>query len=137
MLKRIVIGILFLFCAFLRSEAHTNVPEIPGDTISAQDTTQADSLHTKVTEKKSITPDESFRKKKLITSILAFPVPFGIVGMHRIYLGSEPWVPIVYLVTAGGGIGLLPLIDFFYIISADEEEFKKYENNPRVFMFVE
>ncbi len=134
---RIVIGILFLFCASLRSEAHANVPDIPGDTISAQDTTQADSLYTKITEKKSITPDESFRKKKLITSILAFPVPFGIVGVHRIYLGSEPWVPIVYLVTAGGGIGLLPLIDFFYIISADEEEFKKYENNPHVFMFVE
>lgn len=82
-------------------------------------------------------PEESFRKKKLITSILAFPIPFGFVGLHRIYLGTEPWVPIVYLCTGGGGFGLLPLIDFIYIVSADEDEFKKYENNPKLFMFVD
>jgi len=82
-------------------------------------------------------PKESFRKKKLIASVLAFPIPFGFIGLHRIYLGSAPWVPVAYLCTGGGGLGLLPLIDFIFIISANEEEFKKYENNPDMFMFVE
>lgn len=81
-------------------------------------------------------PKESFKKKKLITSILAFPIPFGFAGMHRIYLGTEPWVPVVYLCTGGGGAGLLPFIDFLLIVTATEEQFKQYENNPNVFMFV-
>lgn len=82
-------------------------------------------------------PEETFRKKKLITSILAFPIPFGFMGLHRIYLGSSPWVPVAYLCTGGGGLGLLPLIDFIFIVTANEEEFKKYENNPNLFMFAE
>lgn len=80
---------------------------------------------------------KNFKKEKLVASILAFPVPFGFIGLHRVYLGSEPWVPVVYLVTGGGGCGLLPLIDFIFIVSATEEEFAAYENNPRLFMFVE
>lgn len=82
-------------------------------------------------------PKESFRKKKLITAILAFPIPFGFIGLHRIYLGTAPWVPIAYLCTGGGGLGLLPILDFIFIVTADEEEFKEYENNPNFFMFVE
>ncbi len=78
-----------------------------------------------------------FRKEKLIAAILAFPVPFGFTGLHRIYLGSEPWVPVVYLCTGGGGLGLIPLIDFICIVTADEETFRKYENNPKFFMWVD
>jgi TM2 domain-containing membrane protein YozV len=82
-------------------------------------------------------PDKEFRKEKLIASILAFPVPFGFTGLHRIYLGSEPWIPVVYLITGGGGLGIVPLIDFFFIVTADKEEFRKYENNPKFFMWVD
>lgn len=80
---------------------------------------------------------EEFRKEKFIAAALAFPVPFGFTGMHRIYLGSGPWVPVVYLCTGGGGFGLLPLIDFIFILKADREEFEKYLANPKLFMWVE
>jgi|688.fasta_scaffold983060_1 TM2 domain-containing membrane protein YozV len=80
---------------------------------------------------------QEFRKEKLIAAILAFPVPFGFTGMHRIYLGSGPWVPVVYLCTGGGGFGLLPLIDFIFILKSDREEFEKYLANPKLFMWVE
>ncbi|CAN5359179.1 hypothetical protein BH09BAC5_BH09BAC5_02310 [soil metagenome] len=73
--------------------------------------------------------------KRLIAAILAFPVPFGFIGLHRIYLGTDPWVPVVYLITAGGGM-ILPLIDFIAIVSANKEEMKDYENNPQLFMWV-
>lgn len=79
----------------------------------------------------------NFHKEKLIAAILAFPVPFGFTGLHRIYLGSDPWIPVVYLITGGGGFGLVPLIDFIFIVTADEEKFRKYENNPKFFMWVE
>jgi TM2 domain-containing membrane protein YozV len=80
---------------------------------------------------------ESFRRKKLITAILAFPIPFGFIGLHRIYLGSAPWIPVAYLCTGGGGFGLLPLMDFIFIVSADEKEFKEFENNGKLFMWAE
>lgn len=73
--------------------------------------------------------------KKLIAAILAFPIPFGFVGLHRIYLGTEPWVPVVYMATLGGGM-LLPLADFIAIICASAEDLKRMENNPNVFMWV-
>ena len=81
--------------------------------------------------------NEEFKKEKLIAAILAFPVPFGFTGLHRIYLGSDPWIPVVYLITGGGGFGLIPLIDFIFIVTADEEQFRKYESNPKFFMWVE
>lgn len=107
------------------------------DTLCCADSVAFDSVAapaTAATERAA--PKESFKKKKLITSILAFPIPFGFAGMHRIYLGTEPWVPVVYLCTGGGGAGLLPFIDFLLIVTATEEQFKQYENNPNVFMFV-
>jgi TM2 domain-containing membrane protein YozV len=73
--------------------------------------------------------------QKLIAAVLAFPVPFGMLGMHRIYLGCEPYVPIVYTVTAGGGCGIIPLIDFIYIIAADEQQLREFKENRGVFMW--
>ena len=71
---------------------------------------------------------------KIIAAILAFPV-LGIVGLHRIYLGTKPYVPVVYIATLGGCAGILPLVDFIAIIAANKETFETYKNNPRVFMW--
>lgn len=73
---------------------------------------------------------------KLVAAILAFPFPFGMIGLHRIYLGTKPWVPIVYLCTLGGCFGVLPFIDFVVILLQDEEGLKQYQNNDKVFMWV-
>jgi len=74
-------------------------------------------------------------KKRVIAALLAFPVPFGMLGLHRIYLGTDPWVPVVYIITFGGGAGVLPLIDFFEIVFSSDEQFKSYEHNPKIFMW--
>ncbi len=73
--------------------------------------------------------------KKITAAILAFPLPFGIVGLHRIYLGSAPYVPVVYIATLGGAFGLMPLIDFCVILGDKNTE--NYVNNNKVFMWVE
>ena len=80
-----------------------------------------------------------FRKKqksnKRVTSaVLAFPFPFGMVGLHRIYLGTKPHVPVVYIASFGGGCGILPLIDFFMIIFG--KDFDTYRDNGKVFMWI-
>jgi TM2 domain-containing membrane protein YozV len=81
-------------------------------------------------------PSSKFKTKKIIAAILSFPVPFGLLGLHRIFLGTKPYIPFVYVGTVGGCFLVLPIIDFIAILSADEEVFKQYENNPKVFMWL-
>lgn len=80
-----------------------------------------------------------FRKKhklnkRITAAVLAFPFPFGIVGLHRIYLGTKPYVPVAYIASLGGVFGILPFIDFCAI--AFDKDFEQYKNNGKVFMWV-
>ena len=72
-------------------------------------------------------------KRKIIAAILSFPVPFGVFGSHRLYLGAKPIIPIVYLVTFGGGFGILPFVDFTVMLLS--EDLKPYEGNSKLFMW--
>jgi hypothetical protein len=58
-----------------------------------------------------------------------------LLGLHRIYLGTKPYIPFVYMGTIGGCFLVLPVLDFIAILSADEKTFSRFENNPRVFMW--
>ena len=92
-----------------------------------------------VNDKKPNPIFQLFRKKqklnKRITSaVLAFPFPFGMVGLHRIYLGTKPHVPVVYIASFGGACGILPLIDFLMITFG--KDFDTYRDNGKVFMWV-
>lgn len=92
-----------------------------------------------VSDKKPNPIFQLFRKKqklnKRITSaVLAFPFPFGIVGLHRIYLGTKPHVPVAYVASLGGVFGILPLIDFCAITFG--KKFDTYRDNGKVFMWV-
>ncbi len=73
-------------------------------------------------------------KNHYIAAALAFPFPFGGVGLHRVYLGTAAHVPIVYAASAGGVFGLLPLMDCVVLLS--NTDISKYENNPQVIMWI-
>lgn len=80
-----------------------------------------------------------FRKKqklnkKITAAVLAFPFPFGIVGLHRIYLGTRPYVPVTYIATLGGVFGILPFIDFCVITL--NKDFDQYRDNGKIFMWI-
>ena len=80
-----------------------------------------------------------FRKKqklnkRITAAVLSFPFPFGIVGLHRIYLGTKPYVPVAYIASLGGVFGILPFIDFCAITFG--KNFDTYRNNGKVFMWV-
>ena len=72
--------------------------------------------------------------KRITSAVLAFPFPFGIVGLHRIYLGTKPYVPIAYIASLGGVFGILPFIDFCAI--AFDKDFDHYKDNGKVFIWV-
>lgn len=72
--------------------------------------------------------------KKITAAVLAFPLPFGIVGLHRIYLGTKPYVPVAYIASVGGVFGILPFIDFCAISFG--KNFDQYRDNGKVFMWI-
>jgi TM2 domain-containing membrane protein YozV len=74
-------------------------------------------------------------KKKWIAALLAFPLPFGVVGLHRIYLGTQPHIPLVYVGTVGGVFGILPLADFIAILNTKEDDLQNL-NTGKVFFWI-
>jgi hypothetical protein len=56
-----------------------------------------------------------------------------MLGVHRIYLGTAPYIPAVYLFTFGGGFFILPVIDLIMILSS--KDLSKFENNPKLLMW--
>ncbi|MGZ3921880.1 MAG: NINE protein [Bacteroidia bacterium] len=75
------------------------------------------------------------KNKKITAAVLAFPFPFGIVGLHRIYLGTAPHVPVVYIGTLGGVLGILPFIDFCVLVL--DKNIDRFIDNPKVLMWVD
>lgn len=74
------------------------------------------------------------KKHRLIAAILALPIPFGIFGLHRIYLHTSPGVPLVYIATFGGLFGVLPFIDFVLIL-LNKDIHLNYTSNSHLFMW--
>jgi TM2 domain-containing membrane protein YozV len=72
--------------------------------------------------------------RRIIAACLAFPLPAGFLGAHRIFLGTSPYIPVVYMATLGGCLGIIPLVDFFVIIFT--KDLDKYINNPKAFMWM-
>lgn len=79
-------------------------------------------------------PSEIFQvQKRTKGGAILMAVLTGPLGGHRLYLGTEPHVPIVYTLTLGGGMGLLPVIDIIVILVS--KDISKYENNSQVIMW--
>ena len=87
----------------------------------------SDSLQ-KAVVKETIYP----KKHRAIAALLAFPL--GVLGLHRAYLGTSYKVPLVYILTAGGGGGVLPFFDFVLIILSRDIH-KTYVGNHHLFMW--
>ena len=118
----------FLLCAFflLTTQSQAQLKPVNG----LKHKLNFKKFISKVYDKKSPHRREN---KKLVTTALA--IPLGFFGVHRLYLGTDPIVPVVYTVTAGGGFYLLTITDIVLVLSAKDLE--KYENNRNIFLFIE
>lgn len=70
-------------------------------------------------------------KNKATTIVLTLLT--GPLGGHRLYLGTKPIVPIVYTLTLGGGVGVLPFIDL--VVVCFSKDISRFENNEKIFMW--
>ncbi len=74
------------------------------------------------------------RIPKKVTAVL-LTIALGPFGVHRLYLGTDAKVPVIYTLTLGGGLGVLPLLDIIAILSSPSIE--DYVNNTKVVMWAE
>ena len=89
------------------------------------------SLNDTTVVKQDRTKRTQVRFKKL--KVVLLTIFLGHFGVHRIYLGTKANVPVVYSLTLGGGLGMLPLIDLFHIIFS--KDLSRFENNNKVIMW--
>ncbi len=82
---------------------------------------------------KRVSRIRGFGENKKLTAIL-LAVALGTFGVHRLYLGTKPLVPVVYTLTLGGGFGILPLSDIIAILVTPD--ISKFENNGQVIMWI-
>jgi TM2 domain len=59
-------------------------------------------------------------------------VSLGMLGVHRMYLGTDVKVPIFYTLTFGGG-GVLWLVDLGFLIAS--KDIRPFMHNKHLFMF--
>lgn len=103
--------------------------------ISTTDSTEVvQSIKTEHQADNTATDGSQFKPKfkRLKAALLALFL--GHFGVHRIYLGTSPNVPIVYSLTLGGGLGLLPLADFIFILTT--KDLDAFTENDKVFMWL-
>jgi TM2 domain-containing membrane protein YozV len=85
---------------------------------------------------------EKFNNRKIIQKLRTFnnqravaiglDVSLGLFGVHRMYLGTDLKVPVIYTATIGGG-GVLWLIDLGLLVAV--KDLTHFKNNPNVFMW--
>jgi TM2 domain-containing membrane protein YozV len=85
---------------------------------------------------------EKFNNRKIIQKLRTFDnqravaigldVSLGLFGVHRMYLGTDLKVPVIYTATIGGG-GVLWLIDLGLLVAV--KDLTPFKNNPNVFMW--
>lgn len=99
--------------------------ETSNDTVKLQ---QADP----VPGNKDENPPKIKPKRRLVAAFLCLAL--GPFGMHRLYMGTKPHVAAAYTLTLGGGLGLVPLIDFFHIVF--DPNLYKYKDNNKFLMWM-
>ncbi len=136
--KQLYFFILFIFCVGLNKSIAQDTALI----LQSVDTLESIEIQIDTTVKTTIATDSilkkdsiqiSTKKKKWIAAVLAFPFPFGVVGLHRVYLGTAPYIPLLYVATIGGVFGLLPLADFIAILKCKEGDLENLNSRKAFF----
>ena len=85
---------------------------------------------------------EKFNNRKIVQKLrtldnqravaIGLDVSLGLFGVHRMYLGTDLKVPVIYTSTIGGG-GVLWLVDLGLLIAV--KDITPLKNNSNVFMW--
>ena len=74
-------------------------------------------------------------KDPIIAWLISFPT--GMLGLHRAYLGTDTKTVILYIVTAGGIFGIVPMIDWILLLRGIQNgDISKFVGNRRFIMWL-
>lgn len=139
LLSKFFIPIFFLFVSIHGRLNATNcvlphtLENVVIDSVVSNESTPEVSQAPKINKVKLITllQKATVENKKVTAAILTLTL--GMLGVHRIYLGTAPYIPAVYLFTFGGGFFILPIIDLVMILTTND--ISKFENNNKLLMW--
>jgi len=72
------------------------------------------------------------KKDNVRLTAIALNVSLGLLGVHRLYLGTDVKIAAAYALTCGGGC-ILWLVDLGLLIGT--KDITPFMNNPRLFMW--
>lgn len=117
----------FFACTFLCSakelklDTHQNIEIVLNNNLYVTDSISTKTVEVGIKE-----------NKKLMA--MAINLSLGMLGAHRLYLGTKPHVPVFYLLTFGGVFFILPIIDFFVLTFS--KDITPYQNNNKIIMWL-
>ncbi len=85
-------------------------------------------------EQVALVPAQLTKKDPVLAWLISFP--FGVLGLHRVYLGAHPKIILLYVATAGGFFGIIPMIDWIHLMKGIQyNDISKYVGNQRFLMW--
>lgn len=123
--------LVFLNITLVLSAENTKVFYLEQVTVGLQQTVGStlDSVPALPSETTDVAEPKAQKLKAVLLALF-----LGHFGVHRIYLGTEANVPVVYSLTLGGGFGLLPLLDIIAILSS--KDISEFSGNNQVIMWM-
>ena len=71
----------------------------------------------------------------VVAWLVSFPA--GMLGLHRVYLGTDAKTVLLYIATAGGFLGIVPMMDWILLLRAIQNgDVSRYVNNKRFIMWL-
>lgn len=120
----IFFSILLYYCAFAK---HSNF-SLEAEGVNVEQAMMELGISNQELDSMLARKSENPRTMSIVLDLL-----LGPFGGHRLYLGTSAHVPVIYTVTLGGGLGILPIIDLFHLIFT--KDLDVYRNNDRIFMW--
>jgi TM2 domain-containing membrane protein YozV len=114
----LLLAFLFFGISTFAQDAANNIGSAKGPSIA------------KFNNRKIIQKLRTFDNQRAVA--IGLDISLGLFGVHRMYLGTDLKVPVIYTVTIGGG-GALWVVDLGLLIAV--KDLTPFKNNPNVFMW--
>ena len=115
---------LFLIVLFFATKTHAEISMLQPLTFEIDTNCQLSTVNGQLKEKDPV-----------IAWLISFPT--GMLGLHRVYLGTSTTTVILYIVTAGGFLGIVPMIDWILLLRGIQNgDISKFVGNRRFIMWL-
>ena len=115
---------LFLILLFFATKTHAEISILQPLNFEIDTNCQLSTVNSQLKEKDPV-----------VAWLISFPA--GMLGLHRVYSGTSTTTVILYIVTAGGILGIVPMIDWILLLrSIQTGDSSRFVNNRKFIMWL-